>query len=73
MTHTAPTMETLFKRERPFGKERFRGLVRWTKDDGVVTRVFCSDTWANKEFAQDDANRLMRVLQQRDWTKEPSQ
>ncbi len=66
---TAPTMEAKFKRERSFGKERFRGLVKWTKDDGVTTIVECQQTWANKEFALDDAKQMRGVLLQRDWTQ----
>ncbi len=66
---TTPTMKAKFKRVGAFGKERFRGLVIWTAADGVTTCVECSHTWANKEFAMDDALAMRNVLRKRDWTQ----
>ena len=65
-----PNMEIRFKRSRPFGHDRFRGLVKWVSAKGVTTRVLCEDTCANKELALEDATRLLNVLRKRDWTKE---
>ncbi len=64
-----PTMEAKFKRVRAFGKERFRGLVIWTAADGVTTIVECRLTWANKEFALDDAKGMRNFLRTQDWTQ----
>lgn len=64
---TMPNLEAKFKRERAYGKERFRGLVRWDNEHGGTTKVLCEETWTNKEFALDHARHLLAALRKRDW------
>jgi len=56
-------MEAKFRREYPFGKERFRGLVVYFKPDGVKVKVVCNSTRNTKLAARNDANELLAKLQ----------
>ena len=56
-------MQAKFRREYPFGKQRFRGLAVMMRADGVKVTHQCDQTRGTKDAALADARELVAELQ----------